>query len=512
MARARNSRRARETQAFPQPPWSRLANPYRPIEVIDAEGVEAIHHASMRVLEEFGIEFLSDDALRRLDDAGADVDHDTRLVRFDRALIAELVARAPEVFTLHARNPARDVSLGANHITFDTVGGPPNSSDLDRGRRPGTASDFRDFVRLGQCLNVLHLGGGVPIAPIDLDAESRHLDCAHAFITLTDRAWHTTGLGRERVEDAVEMLCIARGLDCEGAIREPGCFTTINANSPRRFDGPMADGLIAMADAGQVVSVTPFTLAGAMSPVTIGGALAQQNAEALAGIALAQCVRPGVPVLYGGFTSNVDMKTGSPAFGTPEYTQACLASGQMARRYGLPYRSSNTNASNAVDAQSTYESAMSMWGSIMGHANLLHHGVGWLEGGLTASFEKAIIDAEMLQMMAAFLRPLEVSPASLDLAVESIGSVAPGGHFFGTEHTLERFENAFYTPLVSDWRNYESWAEAGGKTATTRANAIWKGLLADYEPPPIDPGIDEALLAFIERRKQEIGRGIRRPA
>ena len=510
MARARGRpRRGRAGAAFPQPPWSRLVNPYRPLEILDEEGVEAIHDASMRVLEECGIEFLSEEALRRLARAGADVDRETRLVRFDRALIAEQVARAPSLFTLYARNPERHVPLGAGHLAFDTVGGPPNGADLDRGRRPGCARAFRDFVRLGHCLNVLHLGGGVPIAPVDLDAASRHLDCALAFITLSDRAWHTTGIGRERVEDAVEMLRIARGLEHEALLREPGCFTTINVNSPRRFDASMAEGLIAMAEAGQALSVTPFTLAGAMSPVTLAGALVQQNAEALAGVALAQIVRPGTPVLYGGFTSNADLRSGGPAFGTPEQAQAGLASGQLARRYGLPFRSSNANASNAVDAQAAYESAMSIWSAVMGHANLLHHGAGWLEGGLTASFEKAIVDAEMLQMMAAFLRPLDTGPEAL--ALEAIASVAPGGHFFGAEHTLARFRSAFYTPLLSDWRNYEAWARDGARSATERANAIWKGLLAAYEAPPLDPGIAEALDEFVARRKREIARGVRRP-
>ena len=217
---------------------------------------------------------------------------------------------------------------------------------------------------------------------------------------------------------------------------------------------------------------------------------------------LAQLVNPGAPVIYGGFTSNVDMKTGSPAFGTPEYTKACLAGGQMARRYGLPYRSSNVNASNTVDAQATYESSMSIWGSVMGYTNLLHHGAGWLEGGLTASFEKAVIDAEMLQMMAALLDPIEINEETL--ALDAIGAVEPGGHFFGSEHTLARYETAFYNPLVSDWRNFETWEEAGALTATERAKTIWKTLLDEYERPPLSREIDDALKEFVARRKIEI--------
>jgi trimethylamine--corrinoid protein Co-methyltransferase len=248
-----------------------------------------------------------------------------------------------------------------------------------------------------------------------------------------------------------------------------------------------------MAEHGQPVVLTPFTLSGAMAPATIAGALALQNAEALAGIAYIQMVNPGVPCAYGGFTSNVDMKTGAPAFGTPEYTRAALAGGQLARRYKLPYRSSNACAANAVDAQAAYESEMSVWGAVMGHANLVLHGAGWMEGGLVASFEKMIVDAEILQGMAEFMRPLEVNADTL--GIEAIKEVGPGGHFFGSAHTLERYETAFYTPILSDWRNFETWRQAGAVDAAHRAHRIWKQLLADYVPPPIDPAIDEALKA-----------------
>jgi trimethylamine--corrinoid protein Co-methyltransferase len=250
--------------------------------------------------------------------------------------------------------------------------------------------------------------------------------------------------------------------------------------------------------------VTPFTLSGAMAPATLAGALVQQNAEALFGMVLAQVVRPGAPVVYGGFTSNVDMRSGAPAFGTPEYTKAAQATGQLARRYGVPFRSSSTNASTSVDAQAAYESEMSLWGAVMGHANLIFHSAGWLESGLVGSFEKLVVDAEMLQMMAEYLEPLVVDEDSLGL--EAIRGVAPGGHYFGSAHTLARYENAFYKPVVSDWRNFETWLEGGGLDAARRANAIWKQLLADYEQPPLDPAIDEALQAFVAKRKEELAR------
>ncbi|MEM7124230.1 MAG: trimethylamine methyltransferase family protein [Pseudomonadota bacterium] len=503
MSRRSESRRGRRPSGpkVTQLPWRRLENPYQPVEILSADHIEAIHQTSLRVLEELGVEFLSETALEKLKAAGADVDMASQLVKFDRGLIMELVAKAPSEFTLTPRNPERHVHFGGKHINFNSVGGPPNASDLDGGRRPGNFHDFQNFIRLMQSLNALHLCGGVPVAPIDLDAETRHLDCVFAILTLSDKVWHATGLGRQRVTDALDMLSIARGMTRDEIAAEPGIFTTINVNSPRRIDGPMLDGLMEAVENGQAVSLTPFTLSGAMSPATIPGALVQQNAEALAGIAFAQVVTPGARCLYGGFTSNVDMKSGAPAFGTPEYTQACMVGGQLARRYNLPYRSSNTNASNAVDAQATYESEMSIWGAVMGHANLLHHGAGWLEGGLTASFEKAVLDAEMLQMMSEFLQPMEIDDGSL--AFDAIAEVQPGGHYFGAAHTLERYATAFYDPMVSDWRNFETWEETGSKDATERANAIYKDLLDAFEPPPLDPAIADELVAFVTRRKKE---------
>ncbi|HEU4920709.1 MAG TPA: trimethylamine methyltransferase family protein, partial [Candidatus Limnocylindrales bacterium] len=269
-----------------------------------------------------------------------------------------------------------------------------------------------------------------------------------------------------------------------------------------QYDRPMLWGMIEMARHGQPVIVPPFTLAGAMAPVTLAGALAQQNAEALFMVALAQLARPGAPIVYGGFTSNVDMRTGSPAFGTPEYVKAAFATGQMARRYGLPWRSSNATASNVVDAQAAYESEMAIWGAVMGGVSLLYQGAGWLEGGLTASFEKLILDAELLQLIAEVLVPFRVDEA--EIGVEAMAEVGPGGHHFATAHTLERFETAFYRPLLSDWRNFEAWQEDGAHTATERANGIWKRLLAASEPPPLDPAATEAIEAFVARRRTEI--------
>ena len=322
------------------------------------------------------------------------------------------MALAPSTFTVHARNPARDVTLGADHLVFCAVGGPAFVSDLDRGRRAGNHADFLDYVRVIGALDIVHQEGGGPLEPTDLPVETRHLDMYRGLIGLLDKTWHCLGFGARPVDDAIEMVCLARGIDRDRLAREPSLMTVINTNSPLRLDGPMGDGLIEMATYGQPVVATPFTLAGAMSPISLAGALAQQNAEALFLVALAQLIRPGAPMVYGGFTSNVDMRSGSPAFGTPEYAKGAIASGQLARRYGLPWRSSNATASNVVDAQAAYESEMAVWGAVMGGVNLLYQGAGWLEGGLTASFEKLILDAEILQMIAEVLVPFPVDEAS----------------------------------------------------------------------------------------------------
>ena len=498
----RRERRLAESAGIRQMRFAGVENRYRPIEVMSADEVEAIHHASLRLLRDTGMEIMHTESRKLLKAAGADVDEATQRVRFDPAMIEETIRTAPSSFTLQARNPARNLKVGDGSLIFAATGGPAFVSDLDRGRRAGNHADMCDYIRVVQSLNVIHQEGGCPCEPTDLPPDSRHLDFYLAAIRLTDKNWQCWALGGYRVEDAIDMLAIALGQSREELKANPATLTVINSNSPLRLDIPMGEGLIAMARAGQPIALTPFTLSGAMSPVTIAGALTQQNAEALALIALAQIVSPGAPVLYGGFTSNVDMRTGSPAFGTPEYAKAQIASGQLARRYGVPFRSSNVTASNAVDVQAAYESGMSLWSTIMGGVHLIEHAAGWLEGGLTASFEKLILDAEMLQMMRSFLSPIPVDEGSL--AVETIGEVGPGGHFFGTTHTLARFENAFYEPMLSDWRNFENWSESGARSGTERANAIWKELLRTYEQPPLDPAIEEALEAFVTRRKAEI--------
>jgi trimethylamine--corrinoid protein Co-methyltransferase len=468
--------------------------------VLDEEALDRIHHASLDLLESHGLRVLHRGARERLMNAGAKVDHDTMMVRLDRGMVMEQLAHAPREFILRARNPAKNITLGGNHLSFTSVGGPAYCNDLDRGRRRGSFEEACDYIRLVQSLDIIHQEGGGPFEPIELPPETRHLDLYHAQIRLLDKNWQPIALGGTRARDAINMARIGLALTDEELAAIPALFAIINTNSPLQLDGPMSEGLIEMASAGQAVCITPFTLAGAMAPVTLAGTLAQQNAEALAGITLAQVVRPGAPVVYGAFTSNVDMKTGSPAFGTPEYARATQASGQLARRYGLPWRSSNVTSSNLVDAQSTYESAMSLWSAITGHANIIVHAAGWLEGGLTASFEKLIVDAEMLQMMSEYLQPIEVNDDTL--ALDAISEAGAGGHFFGVAHTMSRYETAFYHPMLADQRNFESWQEGGSISAQQRANTIWKQLLADYEQPPLDPAIDDELSDYVKRRKR----------
>ena len=497
----RSRRQKRVADEIRQLPWRNVENPYAAIEILNADQLETIIDSSYQVLETQGMRFLDPGSRQRLAAAGADVDESSQMVRFDRSLVAEQLALAPAEFGLRARNPAHNLKFGGNNIVFGSVGGPAFCNDLDKGRRPGTYDEMCDFLRLVQSLNIIHQEGGGPFEAMDLPAETRHLDLYLAQHRLLDKNAQSYALGRARTVDSIEMACIALGTDRAGLAADPALLAIINTNSPMQLDIPMAEAIVELAGAGQVCCMTPFTLAGSMSPATLAGTLVQQTVEVLAVVTFAQIVSPGAPVMYGSFASNVDMRSGAPALGTPEYTKSALASGQIARKLGLPFRSSNTTVSNCVDGQSVFESEMSLWGSIMGHANLVNHAAGWLEGGLTASFEKLIVDAEMLQMMAEYLRPIEVSDD--ELALEAIAEVSPGGHHFGTSHTLARYESAFYSPMLANRQNFEAWQESGSIDTVNRANMIWKQLLREYEQPPLDPAIDEALVDYVERRKND---------
>ena len=464
-----------------------------------------MHEASLRLLQEVGVEFMGGAARATFGAAGALVDHDTGLVRIPSEVVDHAVATAPSQFVVTPRNPMRRLELGTDRIAYGLVAGPPTVSDRIRGRRTGTLEDYVTLVKLAQSFDVIHFVGNQPTSPQELPAPTRHLDTYRANLVYTDRAFHCLAIGRERTLDGIEMMAISRGLTLEEVVDDPCVLTIISVNSPRRFDEAMSDGLMAMAEYGQPAVITPFTLMGAMTPVTLAAALVQQNAEALAGITLTQLVRPGVPVVYGAFTSNVDMRTGSPAFGTPENARATIAAGQLARLYDVPYRASNASASNAVDAQAAYESQMSLWSAVLGGAHLVYHGAGWMEGGLTASLEKLVLDVEMLQMLTVTIGPADtVDEHEIRDGVAAIADVPTGGHFFGSPHTLARYETAFYEPLVSNWQNYESWEAAGSPTVEERATRVWQEALERYEQPALEPDRAERLDAFVERRKVEL--------
>ncbi len=472
-------------------------NPFEPPRVLDDEQVETIHQAALRVLADSGMRVLLPAAREAYAAAGAAVDEDERIVRFDPGLVAEALATAPTEFEIAPRNPDRTVTLGGKHVALVPVGGPPHITDIDRGRRNGTLADFDDLVKLAQHFDVLHLFGP-GVEPQDVPLEARHLEMTRSMLTLGDKAPFVYARGRGQVTDCFEMLRIVHGdLDA------PRCYTVINTNSPRQLDVPMCLGLMQFAEAGQPAVITPFTLAGAMAPVTVAGALTLQHAEALGAITLSQIVQPGAPVVYGAFTSNVDMRSGAPAFGTPEAVKAAWASGQLARHVGLPWRSSGVCTSNTADAQAGYETMMNMLGAALGGANMIIHAAGWLESGLAASPEKFVLDAEMCQMFAELFRPVGTSDD--DVGVDAIAEVPPGGHFFGADHTLARYATAFYEPIVFTRQNYEQWAEAGSQDATRRANTAWKRIVADFEPPPLDDAVRAELDDFVGRRTAEGG-------
>ena len=480
----------------------RLHNPWSPVEIFTPAQITRMLDAAFRVLEEIGMEIRSAPARAMYEQHGALVDHETGIVRLGRDIVQNFCALAPEKFVLHARNPERDLHVGRNVVNFGPVNGAPHISDSESGRRYGDIAAFRDILKITHQLGCLHWQGGVVVEPVDLPVATRHLDMYQAHIELSDTVWAARGVGGIPAEDALAMACIEHGVSLDNLAQKPRLMIVTNVNSPRRVDEEILDTIMLMARHGQCVCITPFTLMGAMAPITLPGALVQQTAEALGIITLTQMIRPGTPAIIGGFTSNVDMRTGSPAFGTPEYVHATLGGAQLARALKIPFRSSAVNASAAVDAQATYETGFSLWASIMSHSHLINHAAGWLEGGLTASMEKIIIDAEMLRGWAEILKQSDFSDD--EIALEAIRGVAAGGNFFDSPHTLARYKTAFYRPLVSDWSNFENWQDRGSKTATDRASILWKQARDAFVPPPLDEAVRDEISAFVTRRKHEL--------
>ncbi|NDV00422.1 trimethylamine methyltransferase family protein [Pseudoroseicyclus tamaricis] len=487
-----------------QSDWRIPLNTDAPTEPLRPEGVQAIHEGAMRILEEIGIDYLNPEAIEIWKEAGAIVSGEN--VRIGRDFVMEMVAKAPSQFTITPRNPAREITVGGKHILFGNVSSPPNYMDLSLGRKvPGTREQCANLLRLTQAFNCIHFAGGYPVEPVDVHASVRHLDVLFDKLTLTDKVAHAYSLGPARVEDVMEMVRLAGGLSEDEFRARPHMYTNINSSSPLKHDYPMIDGCLRLIRAGQAVMVTPFTLAGAMAPVTMAGAVTLSIAEALSAIALFQYVRPGCPCVIGTFTSNVDMKSGAPAFGTPEYMRATQMTGQMARFYGLPLRASGSCAANVPDGQAMWETGNALWSAVQSGANVVYHAAGWLEGGLIASPEKFIMDCEVISMIQRYFEPELVATEPEDIAVDAIREVGSHGHFFGIQHTQDRYETAFYSPFVSDWRNFEAWELGGAVWTPERAHRVYHEILSSFEPPPMADAARGALEEFVIRRKEEGG-------
>jgi trimethylamine--corrinoid protein Co-methyltransferase len=478
--------------------WTNTLKRY---ELLSEEQVQQIHDHAMQILEEIGIDFLHPRSLDIFRQHGLKIE-DQR-VRFDRAFVEEQTRRVPERFEVQARNPKHTVTIGGNHMVNAPVYGPPFVTDLDRGRRGATIQDFSNFDKMAQATPQIHCAGGTIVEPEDLPLETRHLDMVYSHLRWTDKPFMGSVISEQNARDSIEMASIVFG-GRHHIEQTPAMLALVNVNSPLRYDDRMLGALMEYAAAGQPVVVTPFLMAGAMSPMGLAGTLAQQTAEALAGIALIQLIKPGAPCIYGSFLTNVDMQSGSPAFGTPESAMGILASAQMARHYGIPFRGGGAlTSSKAPDAQAAYESMMCMWPTLLGGVHFVLHAAGWLESALLASYEKFIIDVEQLRMFEWILSkgmPFDDE----GFAMDGIREVGPGGHHLGSEHTMRHYRTGFYRPLISSTENFDRWQRMGSRTADRVANEKWKQLLKDYADPGIDSALDDQLKAFMEVRKDAI--------
>ena len=477
-------------------------NRLKPYDLLTKDEVNTVHEHAMTILEEIGVDFLHERARDLFQKAGMRIE-DNR-VRFERAFVMEQVAKTPATFQLQARNAAHTVTLGGDNVVTAPVYGPPFVTDLERGRRGATIEDFTNFDKMSQAVDQIHCAGGTTVEPEDLPLGTRHLDMVYSHMRWTDKPFMGSVISSESARDTIEMASILFG-GRASIEKTPAVINLINVNSPLRYDDRMLGALLEYSEAGQPVIVTPFLMAGAMSPMGLAGTLAQQTAEALAGMALVQIIRPGTPSVYGSFLTNTDMQSGSPAFGTPESAMGILASAQMARHYNVPFRGGGAlTSSKAPDAQAAYESMMCMWPTILGRVNFVLHAAGWLESALLASYEKFVIDVEQLRMFEWILnKGLPVDEEGL--AMDALREVGPGGHFLGAEHTLRNYRTGFYRPWISSTENFDRWNRFGARTADVVAAEKWKQLLAEYPDPGIDPGIDEQLQEFMTRRKGEIG-------
>lgn len=480
-------RRTRRGVAGPAAPtrqvnYRNLRNPFPPARIFSDDQIAAIHEAALTLLESIGIRVLLPEARKTLARGGAIIKEDD-MVFIGRDMVDAALATAPKSIPLLAGARDRDVTLALGNLVFQPGAGAPYATDIKRGRRPGSKADFRELIQLTQHFDVLHM---VPplIEPQDVPRHLRHYATMDAQLTLSDKVPFVYSRGTPQVAQSFEMLADFRGLSDVEFSANSHCYTIINTNSPRQIDVPMAQGLIDFAKAGQVSIVTPFTLMGAMAPITVAGAITLSHAEALAAITLTQLVKPGAPVCYGTFTSNVDMKSGAPAFGTPEHFKASLAAGQLARLTGLPWRCASGSAANINDAQAANETQFAIWGCLMAGATVVIHSAGWLEGGLSVSYEKLITDVEVLQMVAELCA--ETPATADDIALDALRDVEPGGHFFGAAHTLERYQTAFYEPVIGDLSNFGTWTQKGAQDATTRAADMWQRILNEGAGPALN--------------------------
>ena len=494
--RGREARRAaRARSGVASIPYITRAIPLT--EILSEEGLATIEANAETLLQEVGIEFRDyPTALERFRQAGADIKGER--VRFPRGLAKALCATTPPVYTQHARNPERSVEIGGKTTVFAPNYGSPFVHDLDRGRRYGTIEDFRNFVKLAYLSPFIHHSGGTVCEPVDLPVNKRHLEMVYAHMRLSDKPFMGSVTHPERARDTVAMCEILFGK--EFVDNHTVCTSLINANSPLVWDSTMLGAAEVYARANQACIITPFILSGAMSPVTVAGTLTQVLAEVLAGTAFCQLARPGAPVIFGTFVSTLSMQSGAPTFGTPEAALAIYGAGQLARRMNMPFRTGGSLcAAKVPDAQAAYESAQTLLPTLFAGANFVLHAAGWMEGGLSASYEKFVMDFDQLGAMHVLAKGIDLSENGQGM--EAFKQVEPGGHFLGCAHTQANFETAFYRSSIADNNSFEQWMEEGSKDAAMRANALWKKMLADYVPPPIDADVDEALRDFIERKK-----------
>ena len=476
--------------------YRHLKNPFPVMDVFSQDEIASMHDTALRTLEELGLQVLLSEAIQIFKAGGATVKD--KMVYIGREMVEAALATAPKSITGRAGARDRDITLELGSLVFQPGAGAPHATDLERGRRPGTARDYRELVQLTQHFDVFQMMPPL-VEPQDVPTNTRHYFTMEAQLELSEKFPFIFSRGTPQVMESFEMLRDFRGLTDAEFQAQPHSYTIINTNSPRTLDIPMAQGLIDFARHGQVSIVTPFTLMGAMAPITVAGAITLSHAEALAAITLTQLAKPGAPVCYGTFTSNVDMKSGAPAFGTPSHFQASLAAGQLARLIGLPWRSAAGSASNLNDVQAANENQMGLWGCLMAGATVVIHSAGWLEGGLSVSYEKLICDVEMLNMVAELCAGAQAGDTEIGFA-NALSQVPPSSHFFDAPQTMERYNTEFYDPLVHDYANFGTWTDRGAKDASTRATQIWKDILAADERPAIDPQKLMELRAYIERK------------